>query len=279
MPNLRPAEQRVAAAVLADPARISESSITSVARQCQTSETTVLRFCRAIGLAGYPELRIALARAAQWEESGQSGAPITGQINASDSLADVVAKIAHADARAIEDTAAALDLTVLKAAVDAVVGARRIDIYGAAASALVAQDLNHKLHRIGQVSFMWNDPHLALTSAAVLQKGDVAVGISHTGTTIDTIDMLQVARRRGATTIVITNFDGSPITEEADLLLMTAARETTFRSGAMSSRIAQLAVVDCLFAGVAQRSYDQAIQALESTFAVVRSRHSHRGKR
>jgi DNA-binding MurR/RpiR family transcriptional regulator len=279
MPNLRPAEQRVAQAVLADPARVSESSITSVARQCSTSETTVLRFCRAIGLAGYPELRIALARAAQGEESGHGGQPVTGQISATDSLADVVSKITHADARAIEDTAAAMDLGVLKSAVDAVSNARRIDIYGSAASALVGEDLHHKLHRIGLVSFMWSEPHLALTSAAVLQKGDVAVGISHTGTTIDTIDVLRVARRRGATTIAITNFDGSPITEEADLLLVTAARETTFRSGAMSSRIAQLAIIDCLFAGVAQRSYDQAIQALESTFAVVRSRHSRSGKR
>jgi len=276
MPNLRPAEQRVAQAVLADPARVSESSITSVARQCSTSETTVLRFCRAIGLAGYPELRIALARAAQWEESGHSGQPVTGQISATDSLEDVVSKITNADARAIEDTAAAMDLGVLKAAVDAVIQARRIDIYGSAASALVGQDLQHKLHRIGLVSFMWTEPHLALTSAAVLQKGDVAVGISHTGTTNDTIDVLRVARRRGATTIAITNFEGSPITEEADLLLVTAARETTFRSGAMSSRIAQLAVIDCLFAGVAQRSYDQAIESLESTYAVVRSRHSRR---
>jgi DNA-binding MurR/RpiR family transcriptional regulator len=279
MPNLRPAEQRVAQAVLADPAAVSESSITSVAKLCQTSETTVLRFCRAIGLAGYPELRIALARAAQWEESGQSGAPISGQISATDSLEDVVAKITNADARAIEDTASAMDLNVLKRAVDAVAQARRVDIYGAAASALVGQDLHHKLHRIGRVSFMWTEPHLALTSAAVLQKGDVAVGISHTGTTIDTIDILRVARRRGATTIAITNFAGSPITAEADLLLVTAARETTFRSGAMSSRIAQLAIVDCLFAGVAQRSYDQAIEALESTFAVVRTRHSRGPKR
>jgi DNA-binding MurR/RpiR family transcriptional regulator len=279
MPNLRPAEQRVAEAVLANPARISESSITAVARQCQTSETTVLRFCRAIGLAGYPELRIALARAAQWEEDGQSGQPLTGEIEPTDSLEDVVAKITHADARAIEDTAAALDLGVLEEAVRAVSEARRIVIYGTAASALVGQDLNHKLHRIGLVSFMWNEPHLALTSAAVLDKGDVAVGISHTGTTTDTIDVLRVARSRGATTIVITNFEGSPITDEADLLLTTAARETTFRSGAMSSRIAQLAVVDYLFAGVAQGFYDQATDALESTFAVVRSRHTRTTKR
>jgi DNA-binding MurR/RpiR family transcriptional regulator len=83
LPNLRPAEQRVAAAVLADPAGISESSITAVALRCQTSETAVLRFCRAIGLTGYPELRIALARAAQFEEVDHcAGAPMTGDITA-----------------------------------------------------------------------------------------------------------------------------------------------------------------------------------------------------
>lgn len=279
MPSLRPAEQRVGQAVLADAAGISESSITTVARKCQTSETTVLRFCRAIGLAGYPELRNALARAAQWEENGHVGGPVTGQISATDRLEDVVSKISHADARAIEDTAAALDIGVLKECVDALVEAKRTDIYGSAASALVGQDLHHKLHRIGMVSFSWTEAHLALASAAVLQKGDVAIGISHTGTTIDTVDVLQLARSRGATTIAITNFAGSAITDEADLLLLTAARETTFRSGAMSSRVAQLVVVDCLFAGVAQRSYDQALQALESTYAVVRSRHSRRGRR
>ena len=277
LPNLRPAEQRVAELVLSDPAGVSESSITAVARRCQTSETTVLRFCRAIGLTGYPELRIALARAALWEESGQApGHPTTGQIDPGDSLADVVAKITHADECAIADTAAALDLVMLEKAVVAVAGARRVDIYGIAASGLVGADLHQKLHRIGKISFVWSDPHLALTSAAVLESADVAVGISHTGTTVDTLDALRVARTRGATTIAITNFAGSPIAAHADVLLTTAARETTFRSGAMSSRIAQLAVVDCLFAGVAHRSYDQAITALESTYAVVRSRHNDR---
>ena len=277
LPNLRPAEQRVAAAVLADPAGVSESSITALARQCETSETTVLRFCRAIGLAGYPDLRLALARAAQEQEGDQSASgPVSSDISRTDSLADVVATITHADARAVEDTAAAMDLGALEAAIDAVVKASRIDIYGIGASALVGHDLQQKLHRIGRVSFVWSDAHLALTSAAVLSHDDVAIGISHTGTTIDTIDALEVARGQGARTIAVTNFAGSPIAASADLLLTTAARETTFRSGAMASRIAQLALVDCLFAGVAQRSYDEAIQALQSTYAVVRSRHGAR---
>ncbi len=277
LPNLRPAELRVANAVLADPAGISESSITAVARQCQTSETTVLRFCRAIGLAGYPDLRIALARAAQGEEAvNHNGAAMNGVIGPDDSLADVVAKIAHADARAVEDTAATVDLSKLSDAVEAVAKARRIDIYGIGASALVGHDLHQKLHRIGLVSFMWEEGHLALTSAAVLRADDVAVGISHTGTTLDTIDALRVAQRRGATTIVVTNYAKSPIATGADIVLTTAARETTFRSGAMASRIAQLALIDCLFAGVAQRSYSEALESLESTYDEVRSRHGGR---
>jgi DNA-binding MurR/RpiR family transcriptional regulator len=277
MPSLRPAEQRVGEAVLADPAAISESSITAVARQCMTSETTVLRFCRAIGLGGYPELRIAFARAAQREETDQNARPpVNGTIGENDSVADVVAKISYADSRAVEETGAALDVVALTAAIEAVRAAGRIDVYGIGASALVAHDLHQKLHRLGLVSFSWADPHLALTSAAVLDVADVAIGISHTGTTIDTVDALRVARQHGATTIAVTNFAKSPITEEADLVLTTAARETTFRSGAMASRIAQLALIDCLFTGVAQRSYDHAIDTLETTYAAVQSRHGSR---
>lgn len=277
LPNLRPAERRVAEAVLADPAGVSESSITTVARKCQTSETTVLRFCRALGLAGYPELRIALARAAQWEETDHAGGgPVTGVITKTDTLAEVVAKVTHADARSVEDTGAALDLHVLEAAVSAVAAARRVDVYGTGASALVGHDLQLKLHRIGLVSFLWSEHHQALASAALLGPGDVAIGISHTGMTAEVVDALRVARERGATTVGVTNFAGSAIAEHASLVLTTAARETTFRSGAMSSRIAQLAVVDCLFSGVAQRSYDSAVAALERTYVAVQARRSAR---
>jgi DNA-binding MurR/RpiR family transcriptional regulator len=150
--------------------------------------------------------------------------------------------------------------------------ARRIDIYGIGASGFVCQDLHQKLHRIGLLASAWPDPHAALTSAALLTGRDVAIAISHTGTTIDTVEPLRVAAGRGATTIAITNFGSSPITGYAELVLTTAARETTFRSGATASRIAQLAVVDCLFVAVAQRSYDQTMQALENTYAAVRGR-------
>jgi DNA-binding MurR/RpiR family transcriptional regulator len=273
LPSLRPAEKRVAESLLADPAAAAELSISALARGCDTSETTVMRLCRSLGMERFPELRLALARAASREEARYGGqAQVSGDISPTDSLADVVYKIGFSDARAIEDTTSTLDLDALRRSADAVTGARRIDIYGVGASGFVCQDLHQKLHRIGLLAFAWPDPHAALTSAALLTDRDVALAISHTGTTIDTVEPLRLAADRGATTIAITNFASSPLTERADLVLTTAARETTFRSGATASRIAQLAVVDCLFVAVAQRSYDSAMRALESTYAAVQDR-------
>jgi DNA-binding MurR/RpiR family transcriptional regulator len=177
--------------------------------------------------------------------------------------------VAFADARAVEETAEQLNVETLLAVLEAVAGARRVDVYGFGASAFVAFDLQQKLHRIGRTCFAWNDTHIALTSAAVLTGADVAVGISHTGSTSETVEALRVARDTGATTVALTNFPRSPITEVADHVLTTAARETTFRSGAMASRIAQLTVIDCLFIGVAQHHVDTAKTALEATYEAV----------
>jgi DNA-binding MurR/RpiR family transcriptional regulator len=236
-----------------------------------------MRFCRSAGFHGYPELRLALARETGREAAGDA-AVLSPDIDRDDSLADIVAKIAFNDAAAVQDTAATLDLDALAGAVDAVAEARRIDVYGIGASGFVGQDLHQKLHRIGLLAFAWPDPHAALTSAALLDAGCVAIGISHTGSTADTVDALRVARESGARTIAITNFVPSPLTGHADLVLATAARETTFRSGAMASRIAQLAVIDCLFVGVAQRSYDRTTTALNRTYRAVRSRRIGGGK-
>ncbi len=136
----------------------------------------------------------------------------------------------------------------------------------------MAADFQQKLHRIGRVAYAWSDVHVALTSAALLHPGDVAIGISHTGTTREPIDTLVEARRRGATTVAVTNVPRSPIARFADHTLTTAARETTYRSGATSSRIAQLTVIDCIFVGVAQRDFDRTQEALQRTREAVATR-------
>ncbi|MGA8979668.1 MAG: MurR/RpiR family transcriptional regulator [Pedococcus sp.] len=273
-PSLSPAEERVAEQVLADPRAAAALTISALAVAARTSETTVLRFCRRLGLPGYPQLRLGLA-----EESAQpraAGATDT-DISANDTIDDIIAKVAFVDASAVEETAQQLDRDSLAAAAAAVAAAKRVDIYGIGASAIVGTDLQQKLHRIGVVAFAWNDPHIALTSATLLGKGDVAIGISHSGTTSETIEALDAARSRGATTMAITNFPISLLAARADLVLTTAARETSLRSGATASRIAALTVVDCLYIAVAQRNLPRARKAVKETRQAVASHHLRQG--
>ncbi|MEU4672400.1 MurR/RpiR family transcriptional regulator [Amycolatopsis sp. NPDC023774] len=270
LPGLARAEQRVAKVVLEDPASVARRSITEVALSASTSETTVTRFCKAVGVGGYPQLRIALAADTARTEA-RTTRNLGGEIGPEDDLAAVIGKVSFADARAVEETADQLDVATMQHVIDLVAEAGRVDVYGVGASAFVAADLQQKLHRIGRVSFSWSDTHIMLTSAAVLSPGDVAIGVSHTGATTDTVEALRVAREHGAVTVAVTNFPRSPITEVADHVLTTAARETTFRSGATASRIAQLTVIDCLFIGVAQRHMDASVSALDATRDAVGS--------
>ncbi|WP_410593552.1 MurR/RpiR family transcriptional regulator [Amycolatopsis sp. lyj-23] len=270
LPGLARAEQRVAKVVLEDPASVARRSITEVALAANTSETTVTRFCKAVGVGGYPQLRIALAADTARTEA-RTTRNLGGEIGPEDDLAAVIGKVSFADARAVEETADQLEVATLQKVIEVVASAGRVDVYGVGASAFVAADLQQKLHRIGRVCFAWSDTHIMLTSAAVLSPGDVAIGVSHTGATTDTVEALRVAREHGAITIAVTNFPRSPITEVADHVLTTAARETTFRSGATASRIAQLTVIDCLFIGVAQRHMDASVSALDATRDAVGS--------
>jgi len=278
LPNLAPVERRVAHAVLDDPHGVAWRSISELARACGTSATSVVRFCRAVGLRGYPELRLALAGAAARDDAATVAAA-SSDIDPDDDAATITKKIAYADARAVTETANHLDIAILVQITDALAKADRIDIYGVGASGYVALDLQMKLQRIGRPAFAWPDPHMAISSASLRGSRDVAIGLSHTGTTVDTIDALREARSHGATTAAVTNFPWSPITDVADHVLLTAARETAFRSGAMTSRIAQLTVVDCLFVTLAQQDLPGTRVALERTFNAAQAKRVRRTRR
>jgi DNA-binding MurR/RpiR family transcriptional regulator len=279
LPSLSPAEQRVARLVTADPAAAARQTITELASAAGTSEATVIRFCRSVGMAGYPQLRIRLAAEAARRVEPPDARVVGGDIPPGADMAQIIATIAFNDARAVEETADQLDVAACEQAVAALHAAGRIDVFGVGASGFVAADFQQKLHRVGRTAYYWPDTHSALTSAALLGKGDVAIGISHTGATSDCIDVLAEAQARGATTIALTNFPRSPIAEVADLVLTTAARETTFRSGAMASRLAQLTVVDCLFVAVAGRNRTRTKRFLEATAEAVRPRRVNQSRR
>ena len=270
--QMQPAMARVGSFIVLNPRDAAAMTISTLATATDVSETTVVRFCREIGIDGYSQLRLGLAVEMGARSEAEDKFQGSTDISADDTLVSAVEKIAYADARSVADTARSLPLETLATVVDGIVSARRCDIFGVGASGLVAMDLQQKLHRIGLVSFALIDPHQALVSAALLDEECVAIAISHSGATTDTIDTLLEARDRGATTVAITNSPRSRLATLADHVLTTAAMETTFRSAATGSRLAQLTVVDCLFVGVAQQTLEQSVHALDETRRAVVSK-------
>lgn len=275
VPELTPSEHRVARLALDEPSASAARTVTELAGAADTSQATVVRFAQRLGFPGYPALRLALAAAGAAEHANSVDTVPGTDISAQDDLATVVAKVANLDASAVRDTVSQLELSALDAVVNAVIAAPRLDVYGVGASAVVGLDLQMKMQRIGRFTQMWSDQHLGLASAALLTRGDVAIGISHSGTTVETVNALLEARSQNATTVALTNFPNSELAQVADLTLTTAVRETTMRSGAIGSRIAALTVVDCLFEAVAQRDVPATRRALQRTRDAVALR-AHR---
>lgn len=274
LPGLPPLARQVAQALLDDPVGIAELSITELAERIGTSEATVARTARLLGYRGYRQLRLALvAHAASGTESPD--AELLGGVAPDDDLATVVGKLTRDERTSLADTARSLSLPTLAAAVAAVAAAPRVDAYGLMSSGLVATDLAQKLLRIGVAAAAYTDAHLAVTSALRLSAGDVAVGVSHSGTTSEVVEPVRLARAAGATTIAITGDPRSPLAAAADHLLLAAeGRDTELRPAALASRISQLLVVDCLFVGVTQQR-PGGTEALRTSLAALAPKHHH----
>lgn len=269
LPEFTGALQRVAEQVLADPAAAARATIVELAERSGTSPATVTRFCRALGFDGYADLRLGIAaetgrvRAAGWTVD------IGRQIQPGDPLQRVLDQLIAADTRAMHETATQLDLAEVARAADAIAAADRVNIFGASGSGLVGTEMQVSLHRIGVAAWAWNDVHEGLAGAALLRPGDVALGISHTGQTRETIETLAEADSRGATTVALTGFPRSPLAELADIVLVTSSQATSFRPDALSARHPQLVVLDLLYIAVAQRTHDRAHAAFRRTAQAV----------
>jgi RpiR family transcriptional regulator, carbohydrate utilization regulator len=248
--SLRNSEKKVAKCVLAEPGAVVNSSITELAEKAGTSEPTVIRFCRKLGLGGYMELRLNLAR------DLPSAQVLFENVSDADSLAEIAGKIINAHREALSNTLNKLDLDDLEAAVKALRTARRIEFYGLGGSAIVARDAHHKFFRLGIPCVAYDDPHMQVMSAALLGPEDVVVVISHTGSTKDIIDSAKVARKAGAKIIGILGSENAPLSKICDIALSVFSKEAALRLAPMTSRLVQLAVLDVLFVTVAMQDFN-----------------------
>ena len=220
------------------------------------SEATVIRFCKKIGLSGYSQLKLIIAReAGAHEVSGQEEMP-DHMIDRKSRVEDLPQKMIFNAINGLKDTLAVVDVEMLKKAVSAITSARRIALFGVANSAVVCEDIHCKLMRLGFVCDVYSDAHQQLTAAVHMKPGDVAIGISHSGQTKDVVNAVRLAGEKGAETICISNYTHSPLTEVSNIHLLTGGHEASFMSETMVSHISQLAIIDMLYVGIILSDYD-----------------------
>jgi DNA-binding MurR/RpiR family transcriptional regulator len=263
-PGLPPAAGRIADVVLHQQAEVVHMSVTEVAERAGASEGSVVALCRQIGARGFQHLKIELARALT-----QPVQAIHEDLEPGDAPAAVMRKVFAAGVQALQDTLAVLDPEALARAASLLRAARRIEVYGIGSAAPVAEDAHMRLLRIGLDVRLAVDSHVQAVSAALAGPDVATLTISHSGSTVETVAATRLAREAGARTVVITNLGRSPLQAHADVVLHTAARETRFRTEAMTSRIAQLAVVDALISCLALAGGADAVAALRRTSEVL----------
>ena len=251
LPSLAPAEQRVGKLVLQDPRAFANLPVTELADRAHVSKPTVVRFCRSVGYDGLSDFKLKLAG------SVSEGVPfIHRSVDADDKTADVAVKV-------IDNTVAAFlkyrndaSSFVIDQAVQALAQThstgKRIEFYGVGNSGIVAQDAQHKFFRLGMNTIAYSDGHMQVMSASMLSQGDCVVVISNSGRTRDLMDACDIARKRGATTIVITA-SGSPLATAGHIHLTADHPESYDRYSPMVSRLLHLLIIDILATTVALR--------------------------
>ncbi len=267
--ELRKSEEKVANYVTAHPQKVVHYSISELAESANVSEPTVIRFCRRIGFKGYQDFKIALA---------QSVVPrikiIHESITEHDNAQSLTLKVFQANISAVQDSLQSLDYIALERVIEACTNAGTILFFGLGGSASVALDAYHKFFRLGIHCNWYEDTHMQAMGASMLSAGDVVIAISHSGSSKDIVEAIEIATEVGATTVAVTSHGKSPVSQAATYVLSASTTETSYRFEPMSSRIAHLSIIDAIAVGVSMRRQDHYMDNVRQTRrALVRKRY------
>lgn len=263
--QLKPSERKAADYILEHPREVVQLSVQKLAEYSGVSEATIIRLSKTMNMKGFQELKLRLSG----DLSAFAPSGSYEEIKMGATADTIIQAVSNNNKQSIQDTTSVLSAVEVERAAEALSRARKIDVYGMGASAVIAQDIQQKLSRINWWCQAYADFHAQLTSAVTLTDKDVAFGISYSGQTAEMIESLKEAKQQGATIITLTKFGASPVAELGDIRLFTSSVEQSIRSGAMASRIAQLNVVDILFITIASRQPDNVIPLLDKTRLAV----------
>lgn len=258
-----PVLRKIADYVQRNAEKLLYQTVVEVAEESGTSEASVIRFCRDLGFSGFQHFKLALA-----SDLAASPVGLSPQENPK-TIEEALEYVAHHARQALDDTCQLLDLKSVNAAVGLLLKARRVDLYGVGASGVTAQDFAYKLLRLGYSVYSYTDPHLAAMSAATLDKNSLAIAVTRSGTTIDTVKALEVARRSGAKTLAITQRLKSPITRVADVTIIIPIAENPLTGGSVTAKMGQLLVLDLLYTLIALRRKEVQVFISKTAAAVA----------
>lgn len=262
-PSLTKSEQKVADYVLNASEEIMYRSVTELADLSAVGETTVMRFCRAIGFKGYQDFKLALAQDYSARRLPGSGG------TEGETESDFPALVYRELTSILSDTMNLLDRAKLDEAVRRIHEAPYMQFFGVGTSGLTALDAKNRMLRIGRRAEAVTDAHIQAMMAATMMPGDVALGISLSGSTLDTVDILTKARQQGAYVIALTNYAKSPITSVADLVLLTAGKESPLEGGSIGAKMSQLLLIDLICEGLARHDLSHTREMRERTAKAV----------
>jgi len=243
--QLSPSERRVAEWIVAHPKEATGATLAYIADECGTSEPTVIRFCRHVGLKGFRELGIRLT-----EALSSPASYVHRDVQPNDTSSDAINKVMDASIKSLIDMKASLSQMPVDEAVEALAEARQIAFAGLGASGHVASDAHHKFFRLGIPCSTLTDTPMILQFAAIAEPNDVLVLLSHTGRWPEFALAARLATERGATVIAITNSE-SDLARAASILFPAQVIEDTSVFTPMSSRLAQLALLDAIHVALA----------------------------
>jgi DNA-binding MurR/RpiR family transcriptional regulator len=267
LPKLKGSAQKVAEFILNSPQETINLTITELGARAGVSEASISRFARSLGYSGFHALKIRLA-----EDIVSPMLIVHEDLMPDDEPATAVQKAMTVGLRSLEDTIRILEMPVLEAAIRALCDARQIELFASGNSIPIAMDFNFRLTKIGLRSRFSVDPTMQEMYASLTSSEDVAVGISHTGSSKDTVYALELAKQRGARTICITNHSDSPLTRYGDFCLFTSTRVSHFREERMSSNLATLALTEALYVGICVARSDASVQAVSKTLRATEHR-------
>ncbi|WP_336046169.1 MurR/RpiR family transcriptional regulator [Solibacillus ferritrahens] len=266
MELLKPAERNVALYILSHLEDIIRMPIATLAEKAKTSEATIVRMCRALNFSGFKDLKLSIATASTLEIQQNHNF----ELEKDSTIMQMIQTIEMHNIDAIQRTLMINDERELEKIIHQINNARKISFIGIGASAIVAQDFEHKLKRINKNCETIFDSHGQLIAATHATCEDVVFAISYSGETKEIINALTVAKENKATVITMTQNKRNTIQSFADYALYVVSNEADIRSSATASRIAQLTLNDILYTGIATLNYEKSIVALNRTLEVIK---------